>query len=390
VFVAFPGTRRRGPGRRPAVALSLCLTGLALPAQVYAVPPAAAVASAASQLPAAHWVEHRVLLGERLGEIAERYGVSSAAIVRWNKLDEARPRLRAGENLRVRTSLNVRPREKRLYTVRKGDSWGSIAKKFGVDADDLKVHWNPKLRPYLKAGQQMVVWTEAQLEPEPGDLAGPVPEGSALLPAEAQGPMPALVPVPPSAQSVGSPDRGRLANAMQLPVNTELYAIRNPAQSWASSHTIVSLQQAIAEFRRRTRFPRELVICDISTKSGGRFRPHRSHRSGRDVDLRLPLAQAVREGTVPNHTDQVDWDATWQLVRALVDGGQVRFIFLSTSRQRLLRAAALRAGATPEQLDTLIQYPRQARTAVVRHARGHDEHMHIRFVCGPNESSCIE
>jgi murein endopeptidase len=366
------------------------LTGLALPAGLHAVPPAAAVASAATHLPTPRWVEHRVLGGERLGEIARRYEVSPEAIVRWNKLDAQRPRLRAGENLRVRTSLDVKPREKRLYRVKRGDSWASIATRFGVDAKDLKIHWNPRIRPYLKAGHEIVVWTEAAPEPEPGLPSAPIAEGSSLLPADAQGPMPPLVPVAPTSQSVGSPNRGRLLNGMQLPVNTELYAVRNPAHAWASSHTIVSLQQGIAEFRRRTRFARELVIADISQKGGGRFRPHRSHRSGRDVDLQLPLAWTVRAGTVPYDTDQVDWDATWQLIRALVDGGQVRFIFLSTSRQKHLREAALRAGATPEELATLIQYRGGSRATVVRHSRGHDKHIHIRIACGPAEPSCVE
>lgn len=391
--MATRGIHHRGPGRGLAVALTLCLTGLALPADLHAVPPAAAVAGAATHLPTPHWVEHRVLGGERLNEIAERYGVSPGAIVRWNKLDEKRPQLRAGENLRVRTSLDVKPREKRLYTVKRGDSWASIATKFGVDAGDLKIHWNPKIRPYLKAGHELVVWTEAAPEAAPGapgTSGEPIPEGSSLLPADAQGPLPPLVPVAPTSQSVGRPDRGRLVNGMQLPVNTELYAIRNPAHAWASSHTIVSLQQGIAEFRKRTRFERELMIADISQKGGGRFRPHRSHRSGRDVDLQLPLAWTVREGTVPYDTDQVDWDATWQLIRAFVDGGQVRFIFLSTSRQKFLREAAIRAGATPEELDKLIQYRSSGRATVVRHSRGHDKHMHIRFCCGPSEPSCVE
>lgn len=372
------------------VGLGLCLGGLGAPTPLRAVPPAAAVASAAAGVSPPHWVEHRILRGERLGSIAERYGVRDDDIVRWNKLDPKRPALRAGDTLRIRTRLDVHPREKRLYTVRRGDNWTEIAKRFGVSVRDLKYHWNPKLRPYLKAGQQMVVWTEPEPEPEPGELAGPIPEGSSLLPADAQGALPSLVPVAPSSQSVGRPDRGRLLNPMQLPVNTELYAIRNPSHAWASSHTIVSLQQAVAEFRKRTRFPRELVIGDISLKSGGRFRPHRSHRSGRDVDLQLPLAWGVREGTVPLQIDQVDWDATWQLVRALVDGGQVRFIFLSTSRQKFLRRAALRAGASEAELDALIQYPRRARTAVVRHSRGHDKHMHIRFACGPSEPRCVD
>jgi murein endopeptidase len=129
---------------------------------------------------------------------------------------------------------------------------------------------------------------------------------------------------------------------------------------------------------------------DMSRRGGGRFRPHESHQSGRDVDIRLPLRQGLAKGTIPVSSSQVDWDAAWALVRALISTEQVRFIFLARNRQPALHKAAKRAGAGDDELGLWLQYPRRSRTALVRHARGHVKHIHVRFRCGPNEPSCIE
>ena len=41
-----------------------------------------------------------------------------------------------------------------------------------------------------------------------------------------------------------------------------------------------------------------------------------------------------------------------------------------------------------EELDRVIQYPRFEKTAIVRHAPGHGSHLHVRFMCGPDEGDC--
>ena len=190
--------------------------------------------------------------------------------------------------------------------------------------------------------------------------------------------------------SVGSAAHGRLIGGVQLPKNDALYTIRNPENTWGSSFAVAELQRGVRDLRERTGFDRELVIEDMSRKHGGRFRPHHSHTSGRDVDIRLPLRLGVRDGTIPKQIGQVDWDATWALIEAFAKNGQVRYIFLSRTRQPLLYEAAKRAGASEEELTRLIQFPKHSPTAIVRHAHGHTEHIHVRFKCGPGERSCRE
>jgi murein endopeptidase len=181
-----------------------------------------------------------------------------------------------------------------------------------------------------------------------------------------------------------------LLRGVQLPPNDALYSIRNPDNSWGSSHAIEQLQRAVARFREDSGFDRELLICDLSREHGGRFRPHSSHRSGRDVDIQLPVKLGLPASTIPREASQVDWDAAWALVSALVSTGQVKYIFLSRSRQRPLYQAALRAGERPESLHDFVQFPDQSRTALLRHSQGHVKHLHVRFKCAPSETQCLD
>lgn len=313
-------------------------------------------------------VNHEVLAGERLSEIAERYGVSTSDIVRWNALDSARPIIRVGRPLKIYALDPPPPRTKLHYRIRPGDTWSRIARTHGVDATHLRKRWNPKMGDVLRAGEHLTIWIETTAEHGTDDEHAVDPNGRS--------------------QSTGKPTRGRISGLAQLPVRPELYSVRNANHSYGSSHAIELVQQGVAAFRTASGFSGELVMGDMSQKHGGRFRPHHSHQSGRDIDIRLPLRAGLPASTIPERSDQVDWDATWKLVRAMLDTGQVVYVFLSSTRQKYLHEAAVRAGATPEVLEDLLQYPRRAHTAVIRHSRGHTKHIHVRFTCAPYETRC--
>lgn len=324
------------------------------------------------------WVRHRVLPAERLDEIAARYGVRPRAIIRWNDMDPHDPFLRAGDHLRIYARRAPEPRERIRYTVQRGDSWHGIANRFGVNARKLR-HWNRDVPVRFHAGAKLTVWVEPQhLQPD---------EGRQVVQDEAVGDLP-LQPVPTGAVSVGRPTRGRLLHGIQLPKNPALYTLRRPEHTYGSTHAVRHLQLGIARFRAQSEYEGELVISDMSRRRGGRLRPHNSHRSGRDVDIRLPAREELPEDTVPRRRSQVDWRAAWTLIKSLIDTGEVKYIFLSRSRQRELYRAAREAGVSEAQLGELVQYPGRSRTTIVRHARGHTKHIHVRFTCGDSEPRC--
>jgi murein endopeptidase/LysM repeat protein len=376
-----------------------CIVSAVLVALVWHRAPALAVPPPAATVPlsavsGARWIQHRIIPGDRLTEIAGLYRVAVAKLLEWNKLDPQQPLLRVGRQLRVYTESEPVERQQRSYVVKNGDSWSKLAKHFGVEQERLRNQWNPDVDT-LRPGAKLNVWRET--EPVTGTAVGALltstlrTTGAEAERAPAQStPRLPIHDVAPTAMSTGSAARGHLIDGIQLPDNPALYTVRNPAHSWGSSLTVSELQRAIRDFRERTGFDREVLVADMSREHGGRFRPHHSHTSGRDVDIRLPLRLGIRKGVVPQLASQVDWDATWALIRAFASGGQLQYVFLSRSRQQALYEAAQRAGTSASELQQFIQYPRHSRTAVVRHAHGHTEHMHLRFKCAPNESSCTE
>jgi len=328
--------------------------------------------AAAALPPSAQWVTHEIVNGESLDEIAERYAVSVSSILRWNQLDPNRPQFWVGEQLKILTQLPGRVRSKHSYVVRPRDTWASIAQTFHVEPQSLQRLWNPREKT-LRPGRQLTIWVEPESTP---DLPDP---GFTLK------------PVAPGATSVGWPDNGRLRRGVQIPDNPVLYTIRNPDHAYGSTHAIGVLQQALATFRIRTGYEPPVVLWDMSTKSGGRYGPHRSHRSGRDIDIGLPVrTETVRKAGQVITKKSVDWTAMWHMIRALIETNEVRYVFLSRIQQAPLYRAAKACGATNAELDRIMQYPRVKKVGIVRDAPGHTGHLHVRFFCGPEEVDCKE
>jgi len=340
------------------------------------------------------WVEHRVLPGERLGDIAARYAIDEDSILRDNGI--GRTELRAGATIRVHARRVPAPRKRIEYMVRFGDNWSSIAERHGVTRTALQ-RWNPEVPRTFEAGTELSIWVD-------GDYVAPPPTGGLGLDADGTG-LP-LLPVPAGGESAGRPDHGRLIDGVQLPDNRALYLIRRPDHAWGSSHAVVNLQLALAKFRDGGGYDGPLVVSDMSGRRGRSYGTHDSHQSGRDVDLWLPLkldesgatVRGVRleAGELPEDFQQlavsrpsdVDWRAAWELCKALIRTGQVQYIFLSRTRQRHLYAAARADGLSVQALGEVMQYPRRAQTGIIRHAPDHHRHMHVRFRCADHERRC--
>jgi len=108
---------------------------------------------------------HRVKPGETLFGIAQKYGISVAELKRQNSLKGNR--LSVGAMLTV-LSANVKPApnppgrpapalaaaESTRYTIRRGDTLASIARRFNVGEDDL-LRWNNVVPTRLQPGQRL-------------------------------------------------------------------------------------------------------------------------------------------------------------------------------------------------------------------------------------------
>lgn len=191
--------------------------------------------------------------------------------------------------------------------------------------------------------------------------------------------------VPVQGISHGRSNRGWLENGMQLPKLDDLYLRAQPKEQYGTSTVIQHIIDAITDLRDQYGYQGQIVVGDLSIRRGGHFPPHKSHRTGRDVDIWLPVRGSKRS----NHTrprsrpqpEEVDWLATWQLIDALVATEAVHKIFLSYHLQERLRNAARRHGISEEELDLTIQYPGRDPDAIVRHSPAHTRHIHVRFRC---------
>lgn len=108
---------------------------------------------------------HVVQKNETLGGIALRYGVSVSALQAYNGISNP-DLLYVGKKLKI-PSGNIREVS---YTVRKGDSLGLIAKRFGVSANDLALI-NKITRPDLiQVGQKLTIPLSGSRRPPPARL----------------------------------------------------------------------------------------------------------------------------------------------------------------------------------------------------------------------------
>lgn len=204
---------------------------------------------------------------------------------------------------------------------------------------------------------------------------------------------PVRLEFPRLARSLGRANDGRLAQGRCLRPEGPGYVQRNAAASCGTDELVLLLMFALGEVLREYPDTPPVVIGALSCPEGGPLKPHRSHQSGRDVDLGLyaingrPLGHFVE---LPN--DQIDFEKTFFLMANLLATGRVRLILVNYALQPHLYRAAQAMGYDERQLAWIFQYPRgsKVKAGVIRHARGHKRHFHVRFSCPEGDPDCID
>jgi hypothetical protein len=335
------------------------------------------------QLEHPRWIHHTTGPRETKAWIAARYGADPALLRGWNEktLANAGRHVREGVDLRIKATRIPLPREPIVYVADSYDTWESVAVDHRVDVHDLKSYNDAALEDSLDAlapGRELTVWIDPAIPWTVNRTPGPELD-------------PAWFDIPQGALSAGHPNRGRIkGEPCQLPEIPELYTRRFDRIAHGSSHAIELIVTAFAHFRRDSGFQGEILIGSISRPNGRRFPPHRSHQSGRDVDIRLPLLPWF-ETMVGPPPEQVDWRATWALIDAFLATGEVSMIFLDHKLQRHLYYAAMSMGVSAKELDEIITWPLRQGTKgkkIIRHSSGHDGHIHVRMKCGADEPEC--
>jgi hypothetical protein len=180
--------------------------------------------------------------------------------------------------------------------------------------------------------------------------------------------------------SAGAHD-GWLSNAVQLPPHAG-YAVRDSSRAWGTRQTIALLTHAFDRVTAADPDAPRVRVHDLSLREGGAMDGHKSHQTGRDVDLSY-YQQSCAGECVARHVapEQLDAIRQWRLLRYWLEHDAAEFIFVDYVLQRPLYDAARASGATARQLAAWFQYPRGAGfpAGVVRHVANHANHVHVRF-----------
>jgi murein endopeptidase len=177
--------------------------------------------------------------------------------------------------------------------------------------------------------------------------------------------------------SIGSPNGGALFNAVQMPPG-EHYQLVDPAHAWGTQETVDALLRSISAVERKFPGSGPLPIGHLSARRGGALSPHVSHQTGRDADVGYYYLNGGR-WYARAHAKNLDRERTWTLVKALITDTDVDLILIDHSIQVLLEEYARSIGEDQAWLDSVFRGVPGKLPPVIRHARGHATHLHVRF-----------
>jgi penicillin-insensitive murein endopeptidase len=203
--------------------------------------------------------------------------------------------------------------------------------------------------------------------------------------------------------SVGVPHHGVLTESRELPKSGRGFVRYRPhgAHYFGNPRLVAAIEEAAAIVAAELPGGAPLVIGDLSARRGGQIPGHRSHRTGRDVDLLLyvttPAGASVSSpgfvhvssdglAKVDGRADEyvrLDVERQWLLVKHLLlsEHVAVQFLFVSRDIEALLVDYALARG---EDLDVIWH----AQTVMLEpgDSTPHDDHIHMRVACTPEEA----
>ncbi|MCA9637467.1 MAG: penicillin-insensitive murein endopeptidase, partial [Myxococcales bacterium] len=193
-------------------------------------------------------------------------------------------------------------------------------------------------------------------------------------------------------RSIGAPNRGRLVNGIPIPEGDAWRLRPHRRRAYGTHKTVSTLVQVFEAYGVEFPDAPKVRVGELAGRKGGRASPHRSHRTGRDVDLGY-IALGEDDGDIRwqrMNAGNFDAEKNWFLIHEMIKSGNVETIFVSKKLQTLLYKEAKRQGMSDEELAGIFQYPRGADSAkaIVKHWKGHADHMHVRFHCEEWNQRC--
>ncbi len=192
-------------------------------------------------------------------------------------------------------------------------------------------------------------------------------------------------------QSIGAATSGSLESGCQFPRSGPGWLAVND-NAFGTDETVALLQYALRTTALQFPGTPAVVVGGLSKPDGGFFAPHKSHQSGRDVDIGYAHTSSQKR-FVDAQANNLDLERTWFLMSLLLGSGKVSYVFMDYQVQALLYEALLDQGWTEARLEPLFQYPAGGNVSqgVIRHAVGHLNHFHVRFRCPESDRpGCVD
>jgi len=212
--------------------------------------------------------------------------------------------------------------------------------------------------------------------------------------------------------SCGAPNRGQLHGAWRLPSSGAGYQIPAPWRERTRNFGTRVLVWLIKDAARAvdSAFPGSVLgVADMSAEEGGKISGHKSHQSGRDVDLIYYARNASGHPLPPpDYMPYYNWRGkatssrapewkrrislvyfdharNWQLVKALATHPDiaVAHIFVAYSVRRWLLDHAKKTGEDAE----VIRRVREVLHAAPKAGSKHSDHMHVRIGCSMDDAT---
>ncbi len=246
------------------------------------------------------------------------------------------------------------------WTVPKTMALSDLASQWGLSAKALR-SLNPKLRGKRRAreGSELVVYAADPKEPT---------------------------------RSLGAPNSGKLKNGLPIPEGGAWRLRQRRVRLYGGTVMVESLLQAFEAYAAEYPDAEEIRLGDLSNRKGGRLSPHKSHRTGRDVDIGYVIRPEARGERYWQRADEETFHAerNWFLIKALIETGNVQQIFMSSRLQKLIMPLAERE-LSPEQMARYFRRhnPDPGSPSIVKHWKGHLDHMHVRFRCEEGNARCV-
>jgi penicillin-insensitive murein endopeptidase len=204
--------------------------------------------------------------------------------------------------------------------------------------------------------------------------------------------------------SFGPSNAGALLEAARLPATGAGFRVPTIWRARGlgfGTEELIGLIVGVGAELERTQPGRALAVADLSLRRGGPSAWHRSHQTGRDVDLiyfardaagRPVDPEAMRRFDAAGRTTDdaatggaplvFDDAANWAMVRALVTSttAEVQYAFISDDLKQRLLDHAEATGEDPAVVAAAAVILRQPGDSLP-----HDDHVHVRIFCSPTD-----